>query len=385
MLGAVEDFVLESYDRATGIVAERIDTVVAQAKRGEATARTELESASQILLNSFDMKGRDMIGTAVRAANAWGWITCLLIGMGVLNALLLALARISFHRPFFVEAGGESLRFSVSGRVTTAPHATTNVKIYGESYQATSDSVGPTMRLADAVSRHKKTSFLWYIVDGDGFLVRGKNVQPDGFLYRFLQAPISRFRHGRSLLSRCDVSTDKVQLHAPGLGHADRTGISCDAPRVSMTRVGSIVAVGVSRELGVIFSVRDLVGFTEGVRIETRFSTFAGNPLLGLGSFYNVAVGDGVLALSTDGTCIPTGASSGGDDGQSEPETALLAWDQEALFGLEQPLHPFLTWVNPANLRLATPQAVLCDQGGTTMSRYVRYWGRLAKYVLVPF
>lgn len=207
--------------------------------------------------------------------------------------------------------------------------------------------------------------YLWL-----GIVRRGNGTQMNLVAPQWFRCFVTRLFSGRLLLTRVDLSS--------ALARSQNVGA-----RISYDGDVTLVFIRIRGDLQVVFRMQELVGFSEGIKLKSVYSTHVGSHLLGLGSFLNIATGDGYLILLGIGEKKDGWESIKGD---CTPEVNLLAWDRRHEFSLKQNLNVGGIWINEPSLWLrSTSGAALLDESRARKFHFGRRMWNLLRFLMMPF
>jgi len=150
--------------------------------------------------------------------------------------------------------------------------------------------------------------------------------------------------------------------------------------RISVKGDCQLVPINIGPDQSVVFRMRDLAAFSDGVQIRSVYTTYVGAHFLGLGTFYCTAQGAGTIVLRSDGQQIV-----GSTRGTSLPAVNLLAWDRRSQFGLAQSLGIFGVWFNdPSIVTCSAQHSAIIDEGSATRFPLTERLWRLVRYLFIP-
>jgi hypothetical protein len=150
--------------------------------------------------------------------------------------------------------------------------------------------------------------------------------------------------------------------------------------RISVSGDCLLVPIRIQDKQSVVFRMRDLVAFSNAVTFKSIYTTYVGAHLLGLGAFYSVAEGRGIIVLRSDGLQL-----AGSARGTSVPSVNLLAWDRRSQFALAQSLGIFGVWFNDPNIvTRSVRHSALIDEGSASRFPLASRFWRLLRYLFVP-
>jgi hypothetical protein len=181
---------------------------------------------------------------------------------------------------------------------------------------------------------------------------------------QLLSCVVQRIRHGCYALSR-------IESKRPN-----------EPPQAEISVPGDtlLVVVRVLPGQSIVFRMGSLAAFSSGIRLKSVYSTHIGTHLLGLGSFYPTARGDGYVVLKTQGTRVAHSKNN------TLSYTRLIAWDEAHEFSLMQNVSIFGVWMHEASLKLCSvPKAAIFDESAPPKPTFLGRLWRLFRYVLLPF
>lgn len=168
-----------------------------------------------------------------------------------------------------------------------------------------------------------------------------------------------------------------TRVAMPGKARGARGATSA---RISVSGDCLLVPIRIQDKQSVVFRMRDLVAFSNDVAFRSIYTTYVGAHLLGLGAFYSVAEGKGIIVLRSEGLQI-----AGSARGTSVPSVNLLAWDRRSQFALAQSLGIFGVWFNDPNIvTRSVRHSALIDEGSASRFPLASRFWRLLRYLFVP-
>lgn len=204
---------------------------------------------------------------------------------------------------------------------------------------------------------------IWYIAKkginakGDGLAEMNWPPQPHRCL-------LGRLRAGHFFMSKATVKKGSV----------------ASPPRLSVEKPKSLVVIALRSGQRVVFRLKDLVGFSDGVLLASKYSAHTATNFLRLKRFYTTAQGPGHLVL------LAVGEVAVLDEAAKASSSDLLAWDVRASFSLDQASTGVGMWINDPRLHIRTSQrsavAQSTEEHGTRIS--CKLW-RLLRFVAISW
>lgn len=204
---------------------------------------------------------------------------------------------------------------------------------------------------------------VWYIakkginVKGDGLAEMNWPPQPHRCL-------LGRLRAGHFFMSKATLNGAEV----------------ASPPQLSVESPKALVVIALRKGQRVVFRLRDLGGFSDGVLLRSNYSVHTATDFLQLKRFYTSAQGPGHLVL------LGSGEVAVMDEGAKASPADLLAWDVRAKFSLDQASTGMGMWINDPRLHIRTSQrsavAQSAEEHGTLIS--CKIW-RLIRFVAISW
>lgn len=354
MLGAVDDTVQGAFNnikqKSVAAVARRVDALAAAA---DASYEDAEALGGEAVRDAFDQ-------LELRIRQAF---------------LLMAVLK---YLSYMVLAGGLIAAFQfVTGRVLfdyqleskLAPgHATGRVPTFRLSAIGKAQEL--PARMLQSVQLHEialpnaatKSWPVWYVKsdisrEGDDAYDRMRFPQP-------LSCVVQRIRH------RC---------YALSIIESKRSN---EPPQAELSVPGDtlLVVMRVLPGQSIVFRMGSLAAFSSGIQLKSVYSTHIGTHLLGLGSFYPTARGNGYVILKTQGTRVAHSKNN------TLSYTRLIAWDEAHEFSLMQNVSVYGVWMHEASLKLCSvPKAAIFDESAPPKPTFIGRLWRLFRYALLPF
>jgi uncharacterized protein (AIM24 family) len=124
----------------------------------------------------------------------------------------------------------------------------------------------------------------------------------------------------------------------------------------------------------------DLIAYSEGVKLQSVYSTHVATTLFGLGAFYCYAEGKGAVILKSAGHQVVEAKA-----GNSYPTGMLVAWDRCAGFRLAQRPGQRGTWLNAPSIISVNEGTAISHESRPGDPRVFGKLVQLFRYVALPF
>lgn len=221
--------------------------------------------------------------------------------------------------------------------------------------------------------RFRGQHLTWYIHLGRE--VSGSGYPPWLSLPKPLQCTLRRLVTGRLLMNRVDSKASDGDRTVP-------VTVTCPNDYV-------VTSVVVEPDAEIVVRIGDIIGFTSGVSFRVVYTTHVGRYLLGLGAFYVVAEGDGLILLRGVGQSVQ-GAAEGSPVKTCNPFVGLsgllLAYERSVQFRLVQKRTFLGVWLNePAVTVTAGGKSALRHHAPLGRPSLVRPMWRVVRYAVLPF
>lgn len=365
LVGEFNRYIQETYQRSTERIARSINTTA-----GAASGELDVTSAEAIRRGDATI---DAVAGDVRLAVMrvfWMLDALYVIGYIMLITAIVGTLSIAVARRVFSSTTG--LSFNLPRAIGARPLLVT---VHSSRQTSSADEGTPKvdslpLELADYLTDGEESQF-WYLcavgralhLEGLGF----ESVEiPQPFNCLFQRAITRRLSMVRVNMRKAlkAIAEDKITARA----------------NVGPGQEIAVIQLQPGQE--VVFRMKTLLGFSDGVKLNSVYSTHVGHYLLGLGSFYTYASGDGFLALKVE----REGARLNSKREDAIFSNGWLAFDRRAKFGVEHGEGPLQYW--KANTQLAIrskPGTVLIASGLTHVPGFVTRARQLLRYLLLPF
>lgn len=366
LVGDFNGYIQSTYQRSTSRFSESANTAARDAS-------SDLKISSVEALKRGGSIIRAVAGDVRLAVLRVFWVLDALYVIGyilLVNAIIGAFVIAASRRIFSAENG---LRFNLA-RSTGASALEVTVHSAEFSSQAELDNAlcGRPLPLEFCdYPVDLKAPHIWHLC------AVGASLAPSGYGFENIEIPqpgscsIQRLFAGR--LSMVRVNVEKaIQKKSEGQNGA----------QVNVGPDEEILVIRVSAPQEVIFRVNSLVGFSEGVKLQSVYSTHVGLYLLGLGSFHTYASGNGYLALRRKRGRVRANSTKDA----AIFNTDWLAFDRRAKFGVLHQHGPIGYWMSLSQLTIRSkPGTVLLAGGQIDVPGFWRRLRGLLRYVLLPF
>lgn len=309
-------------------------------------------------INAGYSRSRSLAAALFMLLSAYIWVGYLAVLCGMVAALQLVVGRVIFHDQMISSSASKSKQSESSQRFC----------LDAEAARDAAEKLDFSKEHEFSLSAKAKDEFspdYWYLSAGTAR--RGVGTHMFLWLPQFWRCFFQRLFSRRLLMTR--VAMRNVRA-------LQGTTSAC----ISVPGDCQLVPIKIGPNQSVVFRMRDLVAFSNGVKFRSIYTTYVGAYFLGLGAFYSVAEGGGKIILKSDGQQIVGSAR-----GTSVPSVNLLAWDRRSEFGLAQSLGIFGVWFNDPNIvTCSVRRSAIIDEGSA--SRFplaLRFW-RLMRYLFVP-
>ena len=210
----------------------------------------------------------------------------------------------------------------------------------------------------------------WYVTTHDRLVREG-----DGWEGPAIPQPFSCF------LQRIPRRWALQRINIDVAAKAERGGYGARFGTGEKSRYG-LACIRVQPGQQLVFKVKHLIAFSDGVSLRSSYSTHVGLHLLGLGAFQTYVEGDGWLVLGlNEGTFRP---SVRGKDRIYPP--GVVCWDRRARFLVSHTSEAERHWFSESQV---VPQSkdgsVLIGEYGCPSTGIIAYLRRLAGYLVLPY
>ncbi|CAN7382172.1 hypothetical protein [Variovorax sp. LjRoot178] len=344
LVSAINEQIESSFNRVKGTTLASLERRIADLdSAGAATEDRLIAEATQVTTEAYAV-ARQMVNGVFLVGVISGWAGAAVVFYSVLAAFVLATARAVF------DARSGRLTFQLVPREDGQRQGEANPTFHDE------------MNLLPAGS--SDIGLTWYV----SWIAKksGRGTFSSLSYHPYLRCIFSRARTGRLSFSRLrfDPSEESIQT---------------DPPKISVPGDSRIVLIKLEGHEELVFPMKRLVGFTEGVSLRSGYSAHVGNHFLGIGMFYTYATGTGYLALLTIGEDAKVAKPNSLHSAQ-----AFLCWDRRQTFALEQNRNAFTWWVNAPSIKVMGESSAVLDEGtGKAPGAIAGFW-KLARFLFLP-
>ncbi|MHC2086602.1 AIM24 family protein [Methylobacterium sp. CM6244] len=351
----IEASIVNIYERvrssAIGFTNRQVDQAIA-AKKSTETAL--LEGGSEGIKRFFDDIRTGTAATFLILL-VISYVSYALLASALIGGYLLVVGRLLFN--FKREKDGTPVINPVTFRLDRNAKAATAL-----SY-ATYDQVN--LKAVASVTGNMNT---WYVSFGVTRIGDGTHMRL--IVPQILELTVQRMINNLFFMTKIELKYSDSDATASNHG-----------PRISLPGDLKLVCIYLDGTQDVVFQVKEMAAFSNGVNLSSVYTTHVAAHFFGLGSFYAIASGRGVLILRSDGSQV-----SNVEPNLSVTPPTLIAWDRRAEFSLAQQVSFSGIWFNdPSIVTTSTAGSAIADEGHTSGTGLLHRIGRLTRYLFMPF
>ena len=344
--------VISTFERAKASAVDKAETQARKLREAGKLAEAELQRVGKEVLHDTYQNYRRLAGAIFALLFALSVVSFVVLASAIVGGFNLVLGRLVFDPRLTQE--DKSSQTKITFRLNPED---------GDAEALNFESVDD-LKLRDE-KRNVETWFVSFYATrmGAGTHMRLSVPQPSALFFQ-------RLLTGRLLMTRVDVSV--VTKQESGEPHN---------PRISAPGDLKVVCINVKRGQEVVFHVGEMLAFSDGISLQSIYTAHVAAHLLGLGSFYSVAAGEGYLVLLSEGARVRKV-----NKWLSLPPDSLLAWDRRTEFSLAQEVTLAGVWFNdPSVISNSGFGAGIVDEGRAGSPGLFNRFLRLVRYLFMPF